>query len=67
MIVCGECGEEYHSDLAEWLMTFHLKQTGHCQGNWQHNGKTQRDLEHQFEDSLTREDVDLLREYKVKV
>ena len=66
VFVCGECGQEYAS--GEDMLMLHLEMTGHCnQSAWAHNSHSQRELKQRFEESLTREDVDLLREYKVKV
>ena len=66
VFVCGECGQEYTS--GEDMLMLHLKMTGHCnQSGWTHNSYSQGQLQQRFEESLTREDVDLLREYKVKV
>ena len=66
VFVCGECGQEYTS--GEDMLMLHLKMTGHCnQSAWTHNSYSQQELKQRFEESLTREDVDLLREYKVKI
>ena len=75
IFVCGQCGDEFGyregnrlDSVAEAMLKLHLEITEHCnQSSWKHNGFTQRELQQRFEDSLTREDVDLLREYKVKV
>ena len=75
VFVCGECGEEYgvrtssrYDETSELMLKLHLDITGHCnQSAWAHNSYTQRELKQRFEESLTRKDVDLLREYGVKV
>ena len=75
VFVCGQCGQEYgvrasnrNDRVAELMLKLHLQITGHCnQSAWTHNSYSQKELKQRFEESLTRKDVDLLREYKVKV
>ena len=75
VFVCGQCGDEFgvrtsnrYDTVAEMMLKLHLDVTGHCnQSAWAHNGYTQRELQQRFEESLTRADADLLREYGVKV
>lgn len=69
---CGQCGAEFtgggYPEFGEGLLMLHLKLTGHCQQEaWTHKGRTQKELQRKFEESLTREDADLLRGYGVKV